>query len=346
MSLPSPPAHSATVLRRYADFLALEPEWRELFAAAERPMPYLRHRWLRLSWEMLWRRPFNRLRVVLIRDRTGALVMAGAFVIRFYRLVPTVEFLHAGVPQYGELLWRPSPETAAQAALLLDTLLRSTRFAPVLRALQLRDDSPLKAAILARGLRSRVRRSQAAAFVPLRHYRDFEHYLSTLPGKLRPDHRRQLRHLAELPGFGYQHETGAAAAAAIRWSLDTKRKWLAERGYVAGWLSGGLVDRFLARFLAGSDDVPECWVGTLRVGGSIIATSISFIERDTVYFSKIAHDPAFGRYSPGRTLTLNEIGHAFARHMAEFDMGRGTIAWKRRLTPAERLVTSERIRLR
>ena len=68
--------YSATVLKRYEEFLALEDEWRELFAAAERPIPYQRHSWLRLCWEMVWRRPLNRLRVIVVRDRSGALVMA------------------------------------------------------------------------------------------------------------------------------------------------------------------------------------------------------------------------------------------------------------------------------
>src|SRR5690606_10595786 len=55
--------YTATVLHRFADFLALEPEWRELHAAAERPFTWQRHRWLRLSWELVWRRPLNRLRI-------------------------------------------------------------------------------------------------------------------------------------------------------------------------------------------------------------------------------------------------------------------------------------------
>src|SRR5690606_8642777 len=124
-------------------------EWRALFAAAERPLTVLRHRWLRLSWALIWRRPFNRLRIVLVRNEAGALVMAGAFVIRLYRMVPTVEFLNSGTPQVEDILWRPSPDTAAQAELLLDALIRSVGFAPMLRVARLRGESPLKAAVAA-----------------------------------------------------------------------------------------------------------------------------------------------------------------------------------------------------
>lgn len=337
---------TATVLSRYDDFLALEGEWRELFAAAERPATYQRHRWLRLSWEMVWRRPFNRLRVILIRDRSGALVMAGAFVIYFYRLVPTVEFLNSRMPQYEDLLWRPSSDTAAQADLLLATLIGHVGIAPMLRALRLRDDSPFKSAVAARGLRRSVRETLSSPYLAIGEYRDYEHYFSTLSHNLTVDHRRRMRRLTEMPGFSYTHDTGAEAEAAIGWQLDTKRDWLAERGHTAKWLSSGHVDRFLARFLADGEDLPEVWVGTFRLGAAIVANAISLVERDIVHFFKIAHDPEYGKQSPGRTLTLNEIEYAFARGMREFDFGQGTVEWKRRLTTAERTVTSERIWLR
>lgn len=346
MSVAHDPPFTATVLRRYAEFLALEPEWRELFGAAERPITYLRHRWLRLCWELVWRRPLNRLRIILIRDRAGTLVMAGVFVIYLYRLVPTVEFLNSRTPQYEDLLWRPSADTAAQAGLLLDTLRRSVGLAPMLRVLRLRDDSPFRAATVASGLRRSIRETLSSPYVPLRDYRDFEHYFSTLSHNLTVDHRRRMRRLTEMPGFRYSHDTGAEAEAAIGWQLATKRDWLVERGRTAKWLSSGLIDRFLARFLEESDDVPETWVGSFRLGERIIANTVSFVERDVVTFFKLAHDPEYGKQSPGRTLSLNEIERAFGRGMAEFDMGQGTVEWKRRLAPAERLVTSERIRLR
>jgi len=340
------PPFTATVLRRYADFLALEAEWRELFAAAERPLTSLRHRWLRLSWELVWRRPFNRLRVVLIRDAEGRLVMAGAFVIHFYRLVPTAGFLTSGIPQYEELLWRPSPHTAAQATLLLETLARATGVAPMLRVLRLRADSPLHAAVEARGHTRRVRIRMPSPFLRLGDRHDYESYFASLSQNIKVDHRRRLRRLAELPGFSYTHDTGEPARAAIRWSFDTKRKWLVRRGLTAKWLSSGLVDRFLLAYLEGADDVPETWVATFRLGDRIIASTISFVERDLVTFSKIAHDPDYGKHSPGRTLALNEIAHAYGRGLAEFDFGPGTVEWKRRLTGTERLLTSERLWLR
>lgn len=342
----SGPPYTATVLRRFADLVALEAEWRELYAAAERPFTWQRHRWLRLSWELVWRSPLNRLRIILIRDRAGTLVMAGVFVLYFYRLVPTVEFLGSGTPQCDDVLWRPSTDTAAQAELLLDTLIRHRGGAPMLRVLRIRDDSPLRAAAIARGLRRQVKEELASPYVRLADYLDFETYFASLSHNIRVDHRRRLRRLSEMPGFSYTHDSGEAAREAMRWSFDTKREWLAKRQRRAPWLVSGLVDRFVAAFLDGEDDVPETWIATMRVGDHIVANASTFIERDVAIYFKIAHDPDYGKHSPGRTLTLNEIEHAFGRGMTEFDLGQGTVEWKRRLTGVERIVTSERIWLR
>lgn len=342
----SGPPYTATVLHRYADLLALEAEWRELYAAAGRPFTWQRHRWLRLSWELVWRSPLTRLRIILIRDRSGRLVMAAVFVIYFYRLVPTVEFLGSRTPQCDDVLWRPSPDTAIQAELLLDTLIRHRGGAPMLRVLRIRDDSPLRAAAIARGLRRQVKEELASPYLRLAGYPDYATYFAGLSHNIRVDHRRRLRRLAEMPGFTYTHDTGEAGREALRWSFDTKREWLVQGQHRAPWLESGLIDRFVAAFLDGEDDVPETWIATLRVGDRIVANAATFIERDVAIYFKIAHEPDYGKHSPGRTLTLNEIEYAFGRGLAEFDLGQGTVEWKRRLTTRERLVTSERIWLR
>lgn len=341
---PSGAPYTATVLHRHADFLALEAEWRELHAAAERPFTWQRHRWLRLSWELVWRRPFNRLRIVLIRDRAGQLVMAGAFVLYFYRLVPTLQLLGSGTPQIDDVLWRPSGDTDAQATLLLDTLIRHRGGAPMLRIERIREDSPLLAAIAARGLRRRVKgKAIVAPHIPLSQHPDFDTYLGGLSQSLRSDHRRRLRRLAEIPGYRCGHEGGDAAREALRWSFDTKREWLERRGERAPWLVSGHVDRFATAFLESTDDVPETWIATMRFGGRIAASTITFVERDVAIFWKIAHDPEYAKHSPGRTLTLEEVRRAFDRGLAEFDLGQGTVEWKRRLTSEQRIVTSQRI---
>jgi len=335
---------AVTVLRSFKAFLAVEAEWRELFAAAAHPTPFLRHSWLRLSWELRSRRFPNRLRVILVRER-GRLVMAGAFVLGMHRLKPQFEFLASGTPQYHDVLWRAADSTERQAELLLEALMIETTLQAKLVTRYLRDISPLRPAIRAAGLQQRVLHAWPSAFVSLAAHADFEAYLGTLSPNLRYDHQRRLRRYADA-GIDYALESGEGARAVVQWCFDSKRRWLDRTGQEAAWLSSGYIDRFFASFLEAADDVPETWVAALRNGGEVMAASVTFIERDAAFFSKITHDPAFNRHSPGRTLTLLLIEAAFRRGLREFDLGVGALEWKQRLRPEMRTSTIESIRLK
>lgn len=335
---------TVTVLRSFSAFLAIEDEWRELFAAAAHPTPFLRHRWLRLSWELRAGRFPNRLRVVLVRHH-GRLTMAGAFVLGLRRLKPVFEFLASGTPQYHDLLWRPSDSTERQAELLLEALLVETTLQAKLTTRYLRDISPLRAAIRSAGLEQRVFQHWPSPYVALDAYADFAAYLEALSPKLRYDHQRRLRRFAE-SGVTYARETGDAALSALQWGFDSKRDWLDRANQEADWLRSGYVDRFFSSVLTSADDVPETWVASLRSDGRLIAVSVVFVERDAAFFSKITHDPAFSRHSPGRTLTLLLIESAFSRGLGEFDLGVGALDWKQRLQPTLRTSSIESIRLK
>lgn len=336
---------AVTVLKTIREFNAIEAEWRELFAAAAYPTPFLRHRWLRLSWEHGGHRFPTRLRVILIRDN-GVLVMAGAFVVGRRRLKPVYQFLASGTPQYHDLLWRPSSGTAVQAELLLATLLSQTLLQAKIYTRCLRDISPLRAAVKAAGLEQRITHEWPSPYIALSEHADFESYLATLSPNLRNDHQRRMRRFAEMPDFRYTHETGLAAREVVQWCFDSKRDWLDRTNQEAVWLSDGSVDRFFVAFLDGEDDVPETWVASLRSEGRIFAASLVFIERDGAFYSKITHDPEFSQHSPGRTLTLLLIESAFKRGLREFDFGVGSLAWKQRMQPTMRTATIESIRLK
>jgi len=335
---------TATVLRGPEAFRHVAVQWRELFTAAEHPWPWLRHSWLQASWE-LPRSRLDQLRVVLIHEG-DTLMMAGAFVFRFRRLLPVVEFLGPGLPQYDTLLWRPSPDVSRHAAALLGALRREGVLPRLLRTTKLPGGSPLLAAALAAGLRRRHRGMTTSFSIPLAAHDDFRAYLHSLSSNLRLDHGRRLRRLAETEGYEYRHETDEAGLEALAWLFDTKRAWLVDKQQSAEWLASGHIDRFLRGVLL-RPGAPPWMVATLRLGGRIIAAQLCFIERGLWLFSKIAHDPAAARFSPGRTLVLLLIEDAFARgDVATIDLSITGANWKDRLAPARTGVVSERLWLR
>lgn len=331
-----PATTSVTVLDRFEDFLAVEPEWRELFEAAAAPHFSLRHGWLRLGWQLAEQGARHRFRVVLVRQ-ANELVMAGAFAFGWRRITPTVSFSGSTMPQYNDVLWRPSPDTARHAELLLAALRRG----PLPRRLRF-DRMPAASPFLA-ALRSAGCSGRAATPLPIAYIRTADHagfagYYGGLSQSLRDDHSRRLRRLAEQPGFRLGLETGDAARTALDWMFDTKRDWLARKQKSARWLSSGLVDRFFPALLD-SSDAPELLVFTLRLG-ALAAAALVTVERGHAVLHHVAHDPAFDKHSPGRTLSLELVRLVFERGLAELDFGQVN-AWKRRFQPAYRDLAEE-----
>jgi CelD/BcsL family acetyltransferase involved in cellulose biosynthesis len=328
---------TVSVLDGFEAFMALESEWRALHAAAAHPHTCLRHSWLRLCWTLVRQRFPNRLKTVLVRE-AGELVMAGAFVLGLRGVTPVLRFLTSGMPQCEDVLWRRTPRSTEHAALLIAALRRNL-IPHRLRFEQMPHDSPFYAALAAAPLRRRRRAEKPISYLTMADHAGYEGYLASLSHKLRDDHRRRLRRLAERDDFSIRLEEGAEQAATLAWMFNRKRLWLDEKQRTAGWLTNGLIDRFLPALLA-SGDAPETWILTLRIG-TIAAAALVLIERDVAIFSHFAFDPAFGKQSPGRTLALRLIEMCFERGFRELDMGQIT-PWKHRLQPKFRELVSER----
>jgi CelD/BcsL family acetyltransferase involved in cellulose biosynthesis len=331
------------VVRDPTSFLSLQTEWEGLRQKARHASVFLSHKWLRLSWEQHWRRFPNRLRVVLVREH-GKLVMAGAFVLYLFNGWPAVHFLNSGTPQSDDVLYLPSGDTDRRARALLGALRRSLPFPMTLRAERLLDDSPILAGAAMLGWLVRTRQPVIDATLDLTRYGSFETYLQSMSAKTRSGYRRHLRDLMKLDRFSFRRETGEERFTVLRWLLDRKREWLVRKSLEATWLTNGSFDRLVFPLLRG-DDAPEFWILTLRTGDRIIAATICFVERETLNYSKITHDPEFDRYSPGLTLNALMIREAFAAGLARVDLGYGNFDTKSRLTKQTHELMMARIHL-
>lgn len=332
------------VLSDLPAFLAVRDEWEDLRARARFAAVSLSHKWLRLGWELHWRRFPNQLRIVLVRDR-GQLVMAGAFVVYLFNGWPAVHFLDSGSPQSNDILYVESDEATARAKRLLVALRRALPLPLTLRAERLRDDTPVMAAAHALGWRTRIRHRSIAALLDLSGHADFEAYVQSLSSSTRGGHRRHLRQLMQLEGFSYGLETGEDRFVALKWLLERKREWLVRKGHRADWLKDRSYDRFADALLHG-DDVPEFWMLTMKTGDRIIAAKLCFVERETLNYSKITHDPEFDRYSPGFTANVLMVREAMAAGFTRIDFGNGNFDTKGRLTKRTYEVLTARIELR
>jgi CelD/BcsL family acetyltransferase involved in cellulose biosynthesis len=342
--LTAPDRLTTEVVRDLPTFLALHDEWEALRSRSRFATVSLSHKWLRLSWQLRWRRFPNQMRIVLVREG-GELVMAGAFVVYLFNGWPAVHFLDSGSPQSDDVLYLPSGDVPLQARALLTALRASLPFPMTLRAKRLRDDCPLLTATEALGWRLRTKQRIANPTLDLTDHADFEAYLQSMSAKTRAGHRRHLRQLMALDGFSFRHETGEDRFTVMQWLLDRKREWLVRRNLGAEWLTDRSFDRFSDALLRG-DDAPPFWVLSMRIGERIIAATICFIERETLNYSKITQDPEFDRYSPGFTMNVLMVREAFAAGFARIDLGHGNLHTKSRLTKRKHEVMAARIEMR
>ena len=87
------------------------------------------------------------------------------------------------------------------------------------------------------------------------------------------------------------------------------------------------------------------WLFKLCVEGKTIAALLGFREEQTLYLSKIAYDPAWQLYSPGRTVALLSIEHAFKKGLEKCDLMIGATAWKLSIAKQAVSVSNRRVTL-
>lgn len=336
---------TVSVLNGYDQLLALEDEWRDLFASTDRPQAFLRYSWLCASWEAVSRHFPDQLKVVVVR-RDGRLSAACAFVLGYRRLRPVARLLGSTFPQLDEVLYRPSEFARTDTILMLRALGADSWLPRWLELRTLRDDSLLSEALASSGMPRQVRKTWQAVWLALDRHVSYEAYFDTLSHNLKVDHRRRMRRLGEMPGFAHVVETLHTGQHTLRWLFSAKRQWMERQNKLSSWLESEVADRLFERLAGWGRDEPEMRIASLRVGGRIIAASLSLLEGHRVKYAVMSHDPEFGQHSPGRTLTLLEIAAAFEHSAREFDLGYGDTHWKLRLANLQRKVTVERIRLK
>jgi CelD/BcsL family acetyltransferase involved in cellulose biosynthesis len=120
---------------------------------------------------------------------------------------------------------------------------------------------------------------------------------------------------------------GSASQADFDQLIAWKRAQYATTGqtdiFDAGWPLDVLDDLFRSQ-----DPDYRATLFTLHVGGKLIAGHLALCTPKIAHAWFIAHDDAFGRYSPGVILITEVIRWAASRGMAELDMGPGDYRFK------------------
>lgn len=304
-------ADSVTVIRSFADALALEGEWRSLEARAPEATSFQSFDWCRawLEGSQMAGEP-ETLRIVALR-RDGRLVLLWPLAIRRVWGFRVVHWLAEPLTQYGDVLVEASPERARWLALVWDEIC-SWRDVDAVELRRVRADAAVSALPVLAG--REVAATDAAPYV------DFGRVggasTGARSGRTRNALKRRVKQLEAQGAVGFELvEDAREQEAAVAQALDFKRQWLATKGLASSGLSHPAAERCLMA-LAGR---AQLLVFRLRVGVQTAALEVGLVKAGRYFSFMQSYAPAFAASGPGRLLFWQLIERCPTLGITTFD---------------------------
>lgn len=283
-------------------FDGLRDEWLSLERQAANPVLFQSFAWCRAVWDHHLRtgRRFEP-RILTLRER-GRLVAVLPLQRVRGGLARTLTGFGEPYQQYTDLLL--SSDASRHA---VDRLLEAACTAgdcDGVHFLKIRDDSPLAAALSARGA---VRSNEdAAPFVDLGPYADFKAYYATVNGKTRKNMRNARNRLSR--GGPLVHrvfDDPAGVQALVERAQSGRQRWLEEQGLTSRAFRDPSFGAF-ALSVARPDSGISIMAMSLTLDGRPLADQWGFVFNDRYYAYVATWTAEFEEASPGK-LHLEEV---------------------------------------
>jgi CelD/BcsL family acetyltransferase involved in cellulose biosynthesis len=314
-------AGSRTVYATTGDFAAIDAPWRELHARDGAATFFSSPVWLSAWWAHHGggRRP---LLVTAVQD--GTLVGIAPFMWHRHYGVPVVRFVGTGLSDYGGVVVDDALPRRDIVYGLLDRL-RATMPHAVLDMWEVSEGDPLLEIVTEwvrdRGERMRTFVTAVCPYLDLS--ADLAAHARALSTSVKRDERRNLRRLAELGTLELSddltHERDLAEVVDELAALEDLHPRAVERANP--WRApASLFPEAVLRATAGTGQV---WLQGIRVNSQLIAYSVAFRHRATLYGYLQGFRADYARYGPGRLLQLHIQRSAIAAGITRFDLLRG-----------------------
>lgn len=288
-----------------ASFDALEAEWKELDRTSEGASLFQSFAWCRAVFDhhQKFGQAFSPL--VLTMREAGRLVAVLPLQMQESSMAHIATGFGEPYQQYSDVLLAPDAPADA-AARLFEAACRLPRINGI-NLLKVRDDSALAPLLHARGaIRSN---EDAAPFVDLRPYPDFNAYFGTLNAKTRKNMRNTKNRLARSGTLGHRVMTDPAAIAELVERAHAGReRWLAEQGLTSRAFRDATFGAFAGR-LATPGSALQVMAMSLTLDGKPIADQWGFVHNGRYYAYVATWAPEHEEASPGK-LHLEQVIHA------------------------------------
>jgi CelD/BcsL family acetyltransferase involved in cellulose biosynthesis len=303
------------IVSTLSGFASLESEWNALARRAAAPWQVFQDFSVLRHWALAYAEEAGQPTIlVLRRDGRAAAILP---LVRRRRFgLAGLHLMGAPVARFGDLLAEDDPDGALAAALRAAI---GTLGADYLDAALVRDDSALVRLGLDRG--AIVVGRQQAPFADLARRVGPDGPGEIYPAKVRSNHRRRLRRMADagdivLSGVG----PGAEAEALAQRAIAMKKAWLLRENLAAPSVFDPRFEAFFARFAAETGGLASLNVSTLMRDGEPFAIDLSFDFKGHAFGHVIATGCDAEKDGAGGILVHHVFANAKARGNTIFEL--------------------------
>jgi CelD/BcsL family acetyltransferase involved in cellulose biosynthesis len=304
-------------LRSAEEMAALAADWNDL--AARSPGYFLSQtlQWADAAWRTVAGPRGCELLCLTLRDG-GRLAAVWPLVVHRERGLRIVSPLGGEAGEYSAPLVEPGDAAARHVA----ALWREARQAGDLAILtDVRAGSLLDIVLQRAGSRAITYQAVGAPYLTRAEYADWEAYAATVSRRLQSEIRRGHRRLVARGNVWIGREA-ADVAGLIDWSLECKKRALAEAGLGINWIGRRDLRDFLVALAGRGDETGGLAVFAVKVDGVPVASHIVSVDRARIEGYVGVYDPAWAACSPGNVLTEHVLRWAFERGLdVDFRIG-------------------------
>lgn len=322
----------------------LAPEWTALNAKCGPSGFFTRFEVVKENWTRYRDDPRTSLHVIAIREHGKLVFAAPMFKRHDLLLTHTLQWLDSRTPLYDDVLLDSDSDIASVARIFSDVL-RSSWTSRVLKIGFVLEGSDLHRVLDAAGMPFEFR--TVAPSLDISRFESWDDYLTQQSANRRQQYRLFSRRLQKAGSGSVELVTGQNERRnEISALFAQKRSWVSERDDLLDWIVPEETEKWFQHIVKMDDARNKThllrfasdteWIGSLLL-----------LERDgTIFLSKIAHNPAWSRYSPGWLLILEAVRFSIGRKATAMDFMIGHGAWKERLSDRSRSVFKSRVGLR
>ncbi len=314
-----------------AGFLALEPEWQDLWARTDRPRFSQNFAWFRAGWETTGQKRCRQINILVVRHH-GRAVLIWPLCLRrkwFWRLGTA---LGPEITEYDPVLVAAGPGADGQGEAdyirIAWAHLRKRSGADVIAAQHVRANTPMRC-VLASAAGQRSTETLPAPYIDWHGIPSWDAYMRGLSKNTRSGVTRRARRLAErgTVWFGIIDDPHEFAAV-LAWTLRTKIGWMTASGLDNDFIRTPEFPDFLKKLHAASGPGGRLLMFALKLDGRVIASKICTLDAHRLEAFITAYDGEFASYSLGSIALVECLKWCMDRGVG-YDFRFGDEAYKR-----------------